>query len=140
MVNWINNNELLIWWLIFSSVIIFVVTLFLVPFILAGLPVDYFSSSSRHRRYHSERHPLLRVVLFSLKNCAGLLLLIAGLMMLALPGQGILTIITGLLLLNFPGKYQAERWLLKRRYVYQVITWIRRRAGKPDLLLDSDQK
>ena len=60
--------------------------------------------------------------------------------MLALPGQGILTIITGLLLLNFPGKYQAERWLLKRRYVYQVIAWIRRTAGKPDLLLDSDQK
>ena len=88
----------------------------------------------------SEQHPLLRVVLFSLKNSIGLLLVIAGILMLALPGQGILTIITGFLLLNFPGKYKVERWLVKRHYVYRIITWIRRRAGKADLLLDSENR
>jgi len=138
MIDWINNNEVLIGWLVFSSLVIFVATLFLVPFILTRLPVDYFSSSARHRMRASEQHPLLRVLLFSLKNSIGLLLVIAGILMLALPGQGILTIITGLLLLNFPGKYRAERWLVKRHYVYRIITWIRRRANKPDLILDGD--
>ena len=140
MISWISNNEVLIGWLVFSSLVVFILTLFLVPFILTRLPADYFSSSARHRMRASEQLPLLRVVLFSLKNSIGLLLVIAGILMLALPGQGILTIITGLLLMNFPGKYRAERWLVKRHYVFRVITWIRRRAGKPDLLLDSDEQ
>ena len=138
MIDWISNNEILIGWLLFGSLVIFLVTLFLVPFILTRLPVDYFSSSARHRMRASGQHPLLRIMLFSLKNSIGLLLLIAGILMLALPGQGILTIITGLLLLNFPGKYRAERWLVKRHYVHRIITWIRRRANKPDLILDGD--
>jgi archaellum biogenesis protein FlaJ (TadC family) len=140
IIDWINNNEAFIWWLVFSSLIIFIVTLFLVPFILTKLPVDYFSSSARHRMPSSGQHPLLRVVLFSLKNSIGLLLVIAGIFMLVLPGQGILTIITGFLLLNFPGKYRVERWLVKRHYVHRVITWIRRRAGKADLLLDNEDQ
>jgi len=138
MIDWINNNEVLIGWLVFSSLIIFVATLFVVPFILTRLPVDYFSSSARPRMRASEQHPLLRVIFFSLKNSIGLLLVIAGILMLALPGQGILTIITGFLLLNFPGKYRVERWLVKRHYVHKIITWIRRRAGKADLLLDDE--
>lgn len=140
MIDWINNNEALFGWLVFSSLVIFIATLFLVPFILTRLPADYFSTSARHRMRASEQHPLLRVVLFSLKNSIGLLLVIAGILMLALPGQGILTIITGFLLLNFPGKYKVERWLVKRHYVYRIITWIRRRAGKADLLLDSENR
>ena len=138
MIDWIITNEVLIGWLIFASLVVFLVTLFMVPFILTRLPADYFSSSARHRLRGSQQHPVLRVILFSLKNSIGLILVIAGIIMLALPGQGILTIITGFLLLNFPGKYRAERWLVKRPYVYRIITWIRRRANKPDLMLDGD--
>lgn len=129
-------NEVLFGWLVVLSVFIFVFTLFLVPFIIIRLPVDYFCAPARHRFFWSEQHPLLRLVLYGIKNGVGVILLFIGVLMLALPGQGILTIITGLLLMNFPGKYKAERWLVKRRRVYKMISWIRRKAGKPDLQLD----
>jgi hypothetical protein len=60
-------------------------------------------------------------------------LVVAGLVMLVVPGQGLLTIVVGLMLLDFPGKYRLERWLATRPKVWQSINWLRRRAGYEEL-------
>ena len=73
------------------------------------LPSDYFLDSYRP----PERHVALRLV----RNVVGGLLLIAGIAMLVLPGQGMLTILAALFLMDFPGKPAAARWLLRRRQV-----------------------
>ena len=67
------------------------------------------------------------------KNVLGAVLMIAGVAMLVLPGQGLLTMVLGFLLIDFPGKYRLERWLVARPMVHRPLNWIRRRAGREPL-------
>jgi hypothetical protein len=60
----------------------------------------------------------------------GLCLLLCGIAMLVLPGQGIITIILGLSLLPFPGKNKVEQNLLGRKSVRSTLNWIRKKANK----------
>jgi hypothetical protein len=71
--------------------------------------------------------------LLILKNLFGAILVLAGLSMLLLPGQGILTILVGLMFLDFPGKFAMERRLVRQRPVITAINWMRRRANRPPL-------
>ena len=67
------------------------------------------------------------------KNIVGLTLVIGGLLMLVLPGQGLLTVVTGLLLVNYPGKYKLEQKLVSIPSIYKALNWIRFKAKKPPL-------
>jgi hypothetical protein len=69
----------------------------------------------------------------TVKNAVGGLLLVAGILMLVLPGQGILTILAALALLNFPGKRALELRILHRPALLKGINWLRRRAGRKPL-------
>ena len=138
MFEWFYNNETLTWWLLVASVISFIVTLIAVPVTLAWLPEDYFLLPDRHRVPWANRHPVLRIPLLLAKNLLGSMFVFAGILMLALPGQGILTIIVGLALMDFPGKYHAERWVVSRHNILRAINWIRARAAKPALIVNSD--
>jgi len=72
------------------------------------------------------------------KNVLGYAFIVAGIIMLVLPGQGMLTILIGITLVNFPGRYRLERWFVSRRPVLRSINWLRRRAGQPPLSLEGD--
>ena len=61
------------------------------------------------------------------------ILIIAGIVMLVLPGQGILSILVGIGLTDFPGKYRLERWLARQPAVFNTMNWIRRKRGVADL-------
>ena len=67
------------------------------------------------------------------KNLLGSVLMVAGVAMLVLPGQGVLTILVGFLLVDFPGKYPLERWLVSRRAIGAPLNWLRSRAGRAPL-------
>ncbi len=134
MLDWFYNNETLLWWLFFFSIASFLITLITVPIVLIRLPKDYFSFPERHRIRWKNQNQFLQIILFIAKNLLGLLLVLLGIAMLVLPGQGLLTIIIGLILLEFPGKYKLERWLINRRSILQSINWIRVKAGKEELL------
>ena len=138
MFEWFYNNETLTWWLVLVSVIFFFASLIIVPIILTRLPEDYFLLPDRHRTRWANRHPLLRIPLLLGKNLLGILFVIAGILMLALPGQGILTIIIGLMFMDFPGKYTAERWVVSRHSVLRTINWIRKKSDKPALILHTN--
>ena len=68
----------------------------------------------------------------------GMVLLVAGILMLVLPGQGLFTMIVGLMMMNFPGKYKFERWLVERGPVLKSINWLRARAGHSPLRTSMD--
>ena len=51
-----------------------------------------------------QRYPVLRPLLLIAKNLLGFVLIVAGIAMLVLPGQGLLTIVVGVVLMNFPGR------------------------------------
>jgi len=135
MIDWVQANDTMLWWLAAISAITFVATLIVVPWLIVRIPEDYFEDPRRHRMPWADQHAVVRVVLLIGKNLLACVLLVAGVAMLLLPGQGILTLLVGILLLNFPGKYELERWLIRRHPVLRSVNWLRRRAGHGPLRL-----
>ncbi|MDD9933371.1 MAG: hypothetical protein OXT09_07210 [Myxococcales bacterium] len=106
----------------------------LVPLVITRLPADYFVRG-RAERKAARRHPLLRIGRLALQNAVGGTLLLAGIAMLVLPGQGVLTILAALTLLTFPGKRRLQRRILALPGLHRLVDALRRRAGKPPLEL-----
>lgn len=119
-------------WLFAVSVVLLVLSPVVVGWVVVRLPVDYFSAGRREPVAFLGDHPLLRLVVLVGKNLVGVSLVVAGVLMLFVPGQGLLTIVMGVLLLDFPGKFRVERWLVTRRAVWRSINWLRRRAGREE--------
>ncbi len=121
------------WWLGAVSAVTFVGSLVVLPILLAATPADYFVRPEHHPKSWTGRHPLLRWTLFFCKNVLGVVLVLAGLIMIVGPGQGVLTVLLGISLLDVPGKRGFELWLVRRPHVLGTINWIRRRAKHPPL-------
>lgn len=116
------------------SAVFFVGTLFAIPIILVRLPANYFDERYP-RSWMRDHHPVLRLIAHLAKNLAGAVFLVAGVVMLVLPGQGLLTILIGLSLLDFPGKRRLEARLIGQPAVLNVINAMRRRYGRPPLTI-----
>ncbi len=120
-------------WLSFSLLL---VSIAIIPLIVIKIPEDYFHERFRVRLSKESRHPFITQVLTGIKNIAGFIFIILGILMLILPGQGILTILMGLFLMNFPGKYRLERKIVSIPKVLKSLNWIRIKANKPPLMLE----
>ena len=116
-----------------SSIFIFLISILGISWFVAQIPEDYFLLSKRQTSKWQQQKPILRFIVVVAKNILGLSLIIGGLLMLVLPGQGLLTIITGLLLVNYPGKYKLEQKLVLIPSIYKALNWIRFKAKKPPL-------
>lgn len=117
-------------------VLVFTGSVLFVPWAVVQIPADYFKSSTRRTPLWCHYPAWLRLLLMLAKNLLGLLLLLIGVALLFLPGQGLLTIVIGLLMLDVPGKFRFERWLISHKLVLQPVNWLRTRRNKPVLLLD----
>ncbi|MCA9323094.1 MAG: hypothetical protein KDB53_20305 [Planctomycetes bacterium] len=134
MLEWIRSHEGLVWALGIGSGLTFVGSLLAIPWIIARLPVDRFQAA--YQPPFRKRHPLLHVTILVVKNLVGGLLVVAGVAMLVLPGQGLLTMLIGLGLLDLPGKHRFERKLFDLRVIRKALNWLRRRAGRPEFRFD----
>ena len=133
MIDWIRENEVLLWSLGTFSVVSVALALFLTPWAISLMSPDYFMPGRGHSRSFGARHPMIRMIALVLKNLAGGVLVVVGVVLLALPGQGLLTILAGLLLMSFPGKRALELWLIRLPMVLRAVNWIRKRGGKEPL-------
>ena len=115
-------------WIAVASILSLVVASLLAAWLVARLPADYFTFRERHP---DNEHWLRRLVLVSVKNVIGGLLIVAGVAMLLTPGQGLLTIVAGLLLTDFPGKFAMERKMARIPKVMGVLNWLRAKRGQP---------
>jgi len=122
-------------WISLLSLLTFIVSLIVVPIICARIPSDYFESDRRHQSSLKRFHPLVFIVALSVKNLLALALIVGGIMMLILPGQGILTILIGIGISDFPGKYHLERKLVTLPGVLSAINWMRSKSGVEPLRL-----
>ncbi len=120
-----------------TSVIFFVGTLIVIPFILVRLPPNYFDERYP-RRWMPAYHPALRLTGFIIKNVVGAVFLAIGIALLFLPGQGILTILIGVSLLDFPGKRYIERKLIGQPTVLKAINAMRAKYDKLPLTVKDD--
>ncbi len=133
MPDWLKNHDTLLWSLGTASVVMFVASLIVLPAIVVRIPADYFAHVERPRDPLAGRSLRVRIVLLVLKNLLGFVLILAGIAMLVLPGQGLLTILIGLFLVDGPGKYRLERWLIARPAIHRPLNWLRRRRGRAPL-------
>lgn len=134
--DWLAIDAALLWWLAGSSVVLFVATPLIITALVVRIPSDYFADEQRHETAWRQRHRGLWTILTAAKNVLGVLIILAGIAMLVLPGQGVLSILIGVMLLDIPGKYRFERWLVMRPPVWRAVAWLREKAGRDALVLE----
>lgn len=119
-----------------ASIIGFIASLVAIPWILIRLPSDYFDVRIP-RYWMKEHHPILRISGLIVKNLVGFVFLIAGFLMLFLPGQGLLTMLIGISLLDFPNKRKLEAKIIGKPALLNIINAMRHKFNKPPLTLSS---
>ena len=132
--NWISENGVLLGWMGLASLLTFVASLIVIPVLVSRIPTDYFSDRQRHSIRSRQLHPILFATLIAFKNLLGIVLIVGGIVMLVVPGQGLLTMLIGVTLTDFPGKYTLERRLISQHSIFNAINWIRAKAGKAPLI------
>ncbi len=130
---WLKDNKTVLQWLTGFSVVLFLGSLLAIPWLVARIPTDYFLSRTNGGNEFRLKHPVTSLVWRLLKNLLGGVLLLAGIAMLILPGQGLLTILLGIMLIDFPGKRRLELLIIRRPSINRVVSWIRRRSGRDEL-------
>jgi hypothetical protein len=119
----------------FLFVFSLVVSILIVAIVIVKIPANYFSS-----HYQQDFLPgsswITRWGATIAKNLFGLLLVLAGIVMLIGPGQGILTILIGLIMLDIPGKRPLEARLIQRPAILAAANALRHRYNKPPLMMD----
>jgi Putative transmembrane protein (PGPGW) len=106
-----------------GSALMFVGTLLALPYVVARAPRDFFT------RAEAAPGPLaMRVV----RNLLAALLVVAGLAMLVLPGQGLLTILFGVALADVPGKRALVKRIAQREGLWRALNALRRKLGCPE--------
>lgn len=133
--DWVEANATLLGWIAGSSLLVLLATMFIVPWMIARLPEDYFLDPGQRADWWADRHPAIRIVAIVAKNILGWILFISGLLMVFLPGQGLLTMAVGVMLMNFPGKRELELAIVRRKPIRRAVNWIRRVAGRSPLKL-----
>ena len=116
------------------SVVLFAGSLILMPWLIARLPSDYLL----RKPAPPKRSTLLSLSVHALRAVVGTSLILAGIAMLFLPGQGLLTILTGLFVLEFRGKRRIILTLLRQPRLIGAVNWIRVRRGQNPLEVPSE--
>ncbi len=117
-------------WLAGISLGTFFLSLLLVPYLVGKLAPDCFVKLSGKAERPQPPLTVGSLILLVSRNVIGLALLLAGMAMLVLPGQGILTMLLGVVLLSFPGKLTLITWLISLPGVRRSLDWLREKQGK----------
>lgn len=135
----LEQYQTLLTWLAAGSAVMLLISILTLPLLAVLLPADFLQRIDPARDKPLPptdwrgRHPAMRLTLRILKNMLGVLLTIAGLAMLVLPGQGLITLAFALLLLDLPGKRKLQARLLRSPRLIKPINKLRVRLGRAPL-------
>lgn len=116
-------------WLGLFSLATFLISLLAIPLLIARLSADYFLTHEKLVHERHKRHPAIALAILIIRNSLGAILLLAGIAMLILPGQGLLTIIIAISLIDVPGKQKMLNQIIRRHSIQQALNWIRHKTG-----------
>lgn len=133
LMQWLMSQDQALWWLLAFSIVMCIATLIGGPWWAIRLPRDYFCHKSQHRP-SDEPRTLISVLITVGRNLLGIMFVIAGILLLVLPGQGLLTLLVGIMLMDVPGKHRLAQWFFARGPLLRTINWIRAKGGKPPLI------
>ena len=120
-------------WLGVVSSIIFIVSLLSIGWLVSLIPSDYFVN--RKESKFKLNYPAAWIISIIIKNIFGYILILGGILMLVLPGQGLITIFIGLMLSNYPGKYLIEKRIIATPKILKSINWLRKKSDEPPLIV-----
>ena len=127
----VSNYKTYILWLATISLFVFIFSLVSIKWLVALIPTDYFVKKNISKSKKS--YSLLWLMSIIVKNIIGYTLILGGILMLVLPGQGLFTILMGLILSNYPGKYTIEKKIISIPSILKTINWLRKKSNKPRL-------
>ena len=120
-------------WLGLVSSIIFLGSLLSIGWLVSLIPSDYFVD--RKESKFKLNYPVAWIISIIIKNIFGYILILGGILMLVLPGQGLITIFIGLMLSNYPGKYSIEKRIIATPKILKSINWLRKKSDEPPLIV-----
>ena len=127
----LSDYKIYLVWLGTLSLIIFIFSLLTIKWLVALIPSDYFIKKNNSE--FRSNYPIFWLVSIIIKNLVGYTLIIGGILMLVLPGQGLFTIFVGLMLSNYPGKFYIERKFIAIPSVLRAINWLRKKSNTPSI-------
>lgn len=131
MFDWFEQNKEIFFWVTIASAIFFVASIVAVGIVLVRIPADHFEKP---------REKTGSLALRVGRNILGWLLILAGLAMLVLPGQGMLVLLIGVMLADFPGKHRLQRWIISRKKILATINKLRAKFGREPLKVSKDHR
>ena len=127
----VSSYRVYILWLATISLFVFIFSLISIKWLVALIPTNYFIKKNMVKSKKS--YSFIWLISIIVKNLIGYTLILGGLLMLVLPGQGLFTILMGLILSNYPGKYNIERRFISIPSVLKTVNWLRKKSNKPPL-------
>ena len=117
-----------------SSIAILVISALSIGYFIKKIPYDYFLNDKRDIPDYKNKNPVFWIITLALKNIIGYCLIMGGILMLVLPGQGLLTILVGLMLSDYPGKFKLEKRIIKTNLILKTINWYRKKSSIPPII------
>ena len=127
----LSDYKIYLVWLGSLSFIIFIFSLLTIKWLVALIPNDYFIKKNNSE--FRSNYPIFWLVSIIIKNLVGYTLIVGGVLMLVLPGQGLFTIFVGLMLSNYPGKFYIEKKFIAIPNVLRAINWLRKKSNTPSI-------
>ena len=127
----VSSYKAYILWLATISLFVFIFSLISIKWLVALIPTNYFIKKNMVKSKKS--YSFIWLISIIVKNLIGYTLILGGLLMLVLPGQGLFTILMGLVLSNYPGKYNIERRFISIPSILKTVNWLRKKSNKPPL-------
>ncbi|HEX2967128.1 MAG TPA: hypothetical protein VHO84_15190 [Syntrophorhabdaceae bacterium] len=133
MIEWVKGHENIFVWISIASFVLLLGSLVFAVIFIIRMPSDYFIREKQGDKNITAEREKSKVFVVA-KNLLGYILLIAGVLMLILPGQGFITMLIGIFLVDFPGKHKIVKWIGTRKGVLRSMNWVRRRAGRGPIM------
>ena len=117
-----------------SSIAILIISALSIGYFIKKIPHDYFLNDKRGIPDYKNKNPVFWIIALAVKNIIGYCLIMGGILMLVLPGQGLLTILVGLMLSDYPGKFKLEKRIIKTNLILKTINWYRIKSNIPPII------
>ena len=118
-----------------SSFVVLVLSALSIGYFIRKIPHDYFLDDKIGVSQIKNKNPLIWIIALVLKNVIGYCLILGGILMLVLPGQGLLTILVGLMISDYPGKFKIEKRIIKTKLILKTINWYRAKSNVLPIIL-----
>ena len=126
---WLKNNKTLVISFSIFSLVLLILSIIAIPYFIVALPPDYFKKKKAKSK-PAWLPSYLYLIYLVLKNILGIVLMILGLIMLLLPGQGLITLLLGILLVDLPGERKLLLFILRKTPALRAMNWLRKKNKK----------